>query len=51
MFVLVRMQLRNQVNSQSVKSFKRYKRYAIFIQYQIWNVSSARGQDFTAEMV
>jgi len=33
MFVLVRMQLRKHVDAQPVKRFKRYKGYAIYIQY------------------
>jgi len=35
MFVLVRMQLRNHVDTQPVKRFKCYKGYAIYIRY--WN--------------
>jgi len=42
MFVLVRMQLRNHVNTWAVKRFKRYRGYAVYIRYQIWTVASAR---------
>jgi len=31
MFILVRMQLRNHVNTWAVKRFKRYKGYAVYI--------------------
>jgi len=31
MFVLVRVQLRNHVDTQTVKRFKRYKSYAIYV--------------------
>jgi len=37
MFVLVRIQFHNHVDTQPVKRFKRYKRFATYIRYQIWN--------------
>jgi len=33
MFVLVNMQVRNHVETQTVKHFKRYKSYAVHIRY------------------
>jgi len=35
MFVLMRMHLRNHVNTKAVKRFKRYRGYAVYIRYQI----------------
>ena len=51
MFVLVRMQLRNHVNTWAVKRFKRYRGYAVYIRYQIWTVASAREWDFISQVV
>jgi len=42
MFVLVRVQFHNHVDTQPVKRFKHYEGYAVYIRYQIWNLASAQ---------
>ena len=49
MFVSVRMQFHNHVDTQLVKRFDRAMRYQI-MRYQIWNVASAQERHFTAQM-
>jgi len=49
MLVSVSMQLRNHADAQPAKRFKRQTGYAVYIRYQIWNVTSAREWDFTAK--
>jgi len=46
--VLVRIQLRCHVDTQPLK---RYRSYALYERFQIWNVASAREWDSTAQMV
>jgi len=47
------MQLRNHVDTQLVKRFKRWKVFAIYlrIENEIWNVTSVQEWNFTAQMV
>ena len=49
-FILVSMQLRNHVETQPLKRFKRYKDCAIYM-HKILNVANAQEWDFTAQMV
>jgi len=43
--------MRNNVDTQAVKRFKRYNGYAVHIRYQICNVASVRECDFTVQIV
>jgi len=47
MFVLVRIQFHNHVDTQLVKPFERAMRWI----YQIWNAASAKEWDFTAQIL
>ena len=50
-FVLVRMQWCNYVDTELVERLWLCKGHVIYIRYQIWNAASVRIWDFTAQMV